>query len=311
MSTNSVLITGGAGFVGTNLTNKLINENYKVIIIDDLSSSYRESVNPKAIFIEGSVVDDAALTECFSYNPDYVVHLAALFANQNSVDHPEQDLEVNGLGTMKVLEHSKRASVKKVVYASSSCVYGNKEIMKESDIDFHPDTPYAITKLLGEYYSKFWSSQYNLDIAIVRLFNVYGPGDFPGEYRSVIPNFIDLAKNNKSLTITGSGNESRDFCYIDDTVNGICLILFNKTDSCDIFNIATGIGSSIIEVANYINLYCNNKAEIQFNDRRNWDCVTNRKADISKLQDSFSFSPKTNIKNGLKITCDWLIDLNK
>ena len=95
MSIARVLITGGAGFVGTNLANKLIDENYEIIIIDDLSSSYRESVNPKAIFIEGSVVDDVALTECFSYNPDYVVHLAALFANQNSVDHPDKDLEAN------------------------------------------------------------------------------------------------------------------------------------------------------------------------------------------------------------------------
>jgi len=311
MSIARVLITGGAGFVGTNLANKLIDENYEIIIIDDLSSSYRESVNPKAIFIEGSVVDDVALTECFSYNPDYVVHLAALFANQNSVDHPDKDLEANGMGTIKVLEHSKRAGVKKVVYTSSSCVYGNKDIMKEGDIDFHPDTPYAITKLLGEYYSKFWSSQHGLDIAIVRLFNVYGPGDFPGEYRSVIPNFIDLATNNKPLTITGSGNETRDFCFIDDTVNGICLILFNKTDSSAIFNIATGIGTSIIEVAKYINLYCNNKAEIEFNDRRDWDCVVDRKADISKLQNSFGFIPKTNIKDGLKITCDWFVDLKK
>ncbi|WP_435189551.1 NAD-dependent epimerase/dehydratase family protein [Pseudothioglobus sp. nBUS_23] len=311
MSIAKVLITGGAGFVGTNLANNLINENYEVIIIDDLSSSYRGSINPKAIFVEGSVVDDVALTECFSYNPDYVVHLAALFANQNSVDHPDSDLMVNGMGTLKVLDFSKRACVKKVVYASSSCVYGNKDIMKEGDIEFHPDTPYAITKLLGEYYSKFWSSQYDLDIAIVRLFNVYGPGDFPGEYRSVIPNFIKLATNNKPLTITGSGNETRDFCFIDDTVDGICLILFNKTESSAIFNIATGIGSSIIEVANYINLYCNNKAGIQFNERRDWDCVIDRRADITKLKNSFGFRPKTRIKDGIKITCDWLVDLNK
>ena len=147
-----VLITGGAGFIGSNLANKLISDGYEVIIIDDLSSGYRESINDKALFVEGSIVDEVALAECFGYKPDYVIHLAALFANQNSVDHPDKDLSVNGLGTIKILEWSNRTGVKKVVYASSSCVYGNKEIMNEGVKDFHLDTPYAITKLLGEYY---------------------------------------------------------------------------------------------------------------------------------------------------------------
>ena len=130
-----ILITGGAGFIGTNLANKLINDGYEVIIIDDLSSGYRESINNNALFVEGSIVDDIALTKCFGYKPDYVIHLAALFANQNSVDHPDKDLTVNGLGTIKILEWSNKTGVKKVVYASSSCVYGNKEIMNENAID--------------------------------------------------------------------------------------------------------------------------------------------------------------------------------
>jgi len=306
-----VLITGGAGFVGTNLSNKLLDDGYEVIIIDDLSSGYRNSISNKAIFIEGSIVDDKALIKCFSYKPDYVIHLAALFANQNSVEHPAQDLSINGMGTLKILEYSKKFAVKKVLYTSSSCVYGNKKIMVESDDDFQPDTPYAITKLLGEYYAKFWSSHYSLDIAIVRLFNVYGPGDFPGIYRSVIPNFIQLAKNNESLEITGSGNETRDFCYIDDTVNGICLILFNKTNPCDVFNIATGSSTSIIEIANYINLFCNSNASIKFKDKRNWDCVTDRKADITKLTKHLDYSADTKIQDGLKKTCDWILGLNK
>jgi len=309
MTISRVLITGGAGFVGTNIANKLINDGHEVIIIDDLSSSHRESVNYKAIFVEGSIVDEKALAKCFNYKPDYVIHLAALFANQNSVDNPSNDLNINGLGILKILEWSKNTGVKKVVYTSSSCVYGNKAVMQESDLDFHPETPYAITKLLGERYAKFWSTHHNLDIAIVRLFNVYGPGDFPGVYRSVVPNFIRLALNGDPLLITGSGNETRDFCYIDDTVNGICLALFNQTKPCDIFNIATGNTSSIIEIANFINSYCNNSSKIQFTDRRKWDGVVSRQADINKISSVLGYKPEIKIIDGLRKTCDWLISL--
>jgi len=306
-----VLITGGAGFVGSNIANKLINSGYEVIIIDDLSSGHRESVNSKATFIEGSIVDEVSLEKCFKCKPDYVIHLAALFANQNSVDHPVQDLNINGIGTLKILQWSKKMCVRKVVYTSSSCVYGDKEIMLESDEDFHPDTPYAITKLLGERYAKFWSTHHGLDIAIVRLFNVYGPGDFPGEYRSVIPNFIKLAINNEPLTITGTGEETRDFCYVDDTVNGICLALFSDTKPYDIFNIATGKSTSIIEIANYINLYCNNKSEIKFEARRNWDFVMSRLANINKINSLLKYKAETTINDGLQKTCDWLINQNR
>jgi UDP-glucose 4-epimerase len=302
----TILITGGAGFIGTNLSNKLISNGYKVVIIDDLSSGYKESINNEAIFIEGSIVDDEALSKCFHYNPEYVVHLAALFANQNSVDHPEKDLDVNGLGTLKILNWSQKNGVKKVVYASSSCVYGDKALMKEDDEDFYPDTPYAITKLLGEYYAKFWSTHHKLNIASVRLFNVYGPGDYPGIYRSVLPNFINLALNKQSLVITGTGNETRDFCYVDDTVNGICLVLFSKTKSGSIFNIATGKSTSIIQIANYINLYCDNQTAVTFNDRRNWDCVMHRKADITKITSLLGYKAYCSINDGIKNTCDWI-----
>jgi len=165
--------------------------------------------------------------------------------------------------------------------------------------------------LLGERYAKFWALYHDLDVAIVRLFNVYGPGDFPGIYRSVVPNFIELAKNSEPLIITGSGNETRDFCYIDDTVNGICLTLFNPTKLCDIFNIATGKSISIIEIANYINLYCNNTAKIKFKELRSWDCVMTRQAEINKISSILGYSADTKIEDGLKKTCDWIIEHNR
>ena len=178
--------------------------------------------------------------------------------------------------------------------------------MNEKDNDLNPDTPYAITKLLGEQYAKFWSFHHGLNIVSVRLFNVYGPGDFPGIYRSVVPNFIKLALQGKPLTITGSGKETRDFCYIDDTVNGICKVLFNKTTPGDIFNIATGNKTTILEIANIINKYCNNNTKILFKKLRDWDVVLNRQANIDKISSQLGFTPSIGMDLGIKKTCDWL-----
>ena len=161
--------------------------------------------------------------------PERVFHLAALFANQNSVEHPDRDLTVNGLGVVKVLEHAQRAGVAKVLYTSSSCVYGNKAVMRETDIDFKPDTPYAITKLLGEQYCRFWSEFHKLDTVMVRLFNTYGPGEHPGRYRNVIPNFMKLAMAGEALADHGTGEETRDFNFVADTVAGMILAMETPT----------------------------------------------------------------------------------
>jgi UDP-glucose 4-epimerase len=301
-----VLVTGGAGFIGSNLVNRLVRDGFQVIVLDDLSSGHRSLINQESIFFEGSILDDHILSRCFDLKPDFVIHMAALFANQNSVDHPETDLLVNGLGTMKVLEKSRVAGVKKLLYVSSSCVYGNREMMDEGDETFYPDTPYAITKLLGEQYCKFWSSHHSLDVVTVRLFNTYGPGEHPGPYRNVIPNFIALALKNKPLTITGTGNETRDFTYVDDTVEGICAALFTETKSGDVFNIATGRKTPIIDVATIINSYVKNTAGVIFVPRRDWDSVFNRQASVEKSKSVLSFTAKKDLITGIHNTCDWI-----
>ena len=303
---SKILVTGGAGFVGSNLVYALISKGHSLWVLDDLSSGRSELVHPNAVFVRGSVSEDAALNEAFSFQPEYVVHLAALFANQNSVDHPTKDLDVNGLGTLKVLEYCQNYKVKKLLYSSSSCVYGDGQIMRETDTSFNPDTPYAITKLLGERYCVFWANQYGLDVSIVRLFNTYGPGELPGPYRNVIPNFIGLALDGKALTITGNGEETRDFTFVGDTVNGIISVLFNKTKSGEIFNIATGSQTSINQIALLINNFTNNKAGISYQPRRSWDHVQNRCGSVEKIQRQLGFKPLTSVEDGIRATCSWL-----
>jgi len=204
----NILITGGAGCIGSNLTKALIKaEAAKIIILDDLSAAEKWNIptTPNIAFIQGSVSDGEVLKRAFSGRLDFVFHLAAHFANQNSVDNPETDLVVNGLGTLKVLEYSRLARVSKFVFASSGCsVYGSQAPLplKEDFVSLHLDTPYQITKLLGELYCNFFYNYYGLPVAIARYFNVYGPGEVPGAYRNVIPNFIYWALHQQKLPIT-------------------------------------------------------------------------------------------------------------
>jgi len=301
-----VLITGGAGAIGSNLTAALVARDQEVVVLDDLSSGHRTLLPQGVHLIEASITDDSALSEAFASGVDYVFHLAALFANQNSVDHPEADLDANGRGTLKVLEHARRARVRKLLFSSSSCVYGNKAVMAEDDLDFQLDTPYAITKLLGEKYCRFWVKQHGVNIVILRLFNTYGPHEYPGPYRNVIPNFFARAMKGEPLIITGTGDETRDFTFVEDTVRGILGAMFTETVPGDVFNIASGRETRIVDVARMINEIAGNAADIVFQPRRAWDSVSRRRGDIAKAQATFGYRPRVPLREGLERTYAWL-----
>ena len=223
----TVLVTGGAGCVGSNLCKKISELNAKkVIILDNLSSAYEWNI-PKAEnikFVKGSILDDEMLKRVFKEKPDYIFHLAAHFANQNSVDNPATDLMVNGLGTLKVLQYAHLVEVKRFVYSSSGCgVYGldSKMPFEEHDISIRLHTPYQVTKLLGELYTNYFYNLYGIPIVNARFFNVFGPGEVPGIYRNVIPNFFYWSMNGLPLPITGDGTETRDWTYVEDIVDGL------------------------------------------------------------------------------------------
>lgn len=308
-----VLITGGAGCIGSNMIRKLIEANpQKIIILDDLSSSYRWNIpSHEAVhFVEGSILDEQKLKQVFYERPDYIFHLAAHFANQNSIDHPETDLMVNGLGLLKVLEYSRLTEPEGFVFASSGCsVYGSYAPLpfREEHVSLVLDTPYQINKLLGELYCNHYHHIYGLPIAMGRYFNVYGPGEVPGRYRNVIPNFFWTAMHKRPLTITGTGEETRDFAYVGDVVEANLRMAVTEKAQGEAMNIATGTETSILELAEKINQISENPAGITFAEKRAWDKSTRRRGAIDKVKDLLGFEPKARVSEGLPSVYEWLV----
>jgi UDP-glucose 4-epimerase len=306
-----VLVTGGAGAIGSSLVRKL-NElgPDKIVVIDDLSSSYEWNLpkGPKITFVRGSILDEEKLTLAFKERPDIVYHLAAHFANQNSVDNPETDLMVNGMGTLKVLEHSALIEVDRFIYASSGCgIYGSDSRIpfKEHDVSMKLYTPYQVTKMLGELYTNYFYNLYRLPIVNARFFNSYGPGEVPGRYRNVIPNFFYWAMSKQPLPITGTGEETRDFTYVGDIVNGLLAMVSRQEAVGEAINIAAGREIRIKDLATWINELTKNDAGIIFKERRNWDKKTRLLASIDKAKETLGYEPETGFKEGLKQVYQW------
>jgi nucleoside-diphosphate-sugar epimerase len=263
------------------------------------------------VFIHGSILDEEKMKRAFSFKPHFVFHLAAHFANQNSVDHPETDLLVNGLGTLKALEYSSLVGVERFVFASSGCsVYGNQAPLplKEDYVSLHLDTPYQINKLVGELYCNYFYNYYKLPVAIARYFNVYGPGEVPGRYRNVIPNFIWWALHKQPLPITGTGEETRDFTFVEDIVDGTLRVGAVKEAVGEAINLASETETRVIDLANCIVELTGNKTKIVYRPRRDWDQVVKRRASIEKARKILGYEPRTDIKTGIKKTYEWILE---
>ncbi len=308
-----VLVTGGAGAIGSNLTRTLAEAGAKVIVLDDLSSSERWNVPsvPGVMLVEGDVLDEVKLKRVFFERPKIVYHLAAFFANQNSVDHPERDLMVNGMGTLRLLEYSTLAGVERFVYASSGCsIYGSNAPMplREEFMSLHLSSPYQITKMLGELYCNFFNNHYALKVVKPRFFNSYGPGEVPGQYRNVIPNFIYWAMKGQPLPITGTGEETRDFTYVMDIVDGLLRAGAMESAIGQEFNLASGVETRIIDLANMINDATGNKAGLRFVQRRKWDTKPRLLASVDRARELIGYNPSTHFQEGLKCTIQWFRD---
>lgn len=309
----TVLVTGGAGAIGSNLSRALAGVGAQVIVLDDLSSAERWNVPslPGVLFVEGDVLDEVKLKRVFFERPAIVYHLAAFFANQNSVDHPEKDLMVNGMGTLRLLEYSVFTGVERFVYASSGCsIYGSGAPLplREEFMSLHLSTPYQITKMLGELYCNFFYNHYGLRVVKPRFFNSYGPGEVPGQYRNVIPNFIYWALKGQPLPITGTGEETRDFTYVGDIVDGLLRAGAMDNAIGQEFNLASGVETRIIDLAHMINEATGNMAGIQFVRRRKWDTKSRLLASIDRARELIGYSPSTQLAEGLASTIQWFRD---
>ena len=310
-----VLVTGGAGAIGSNLCRSIANLGAeKVIILDDLSASYEWSVPnlPNVLFVKGSITNDIDLKRVFHEKPKYIYHLAAFFANQNSVDYPEKDLLVSQLGTIKLLEYAvNQGGIKRFIYAGSGCaIYGSEAPLplKEDFISMHLTTPYQISKMAGELYCNFYWHHYGLPIVKTRFFNSYGPGEVPGQYRNVIPNFIYWAMKGQPLPITGNGKMTRDFTYVDDIVDSLLKSAVSEKAIGAEMNIASGKEIEIIQMAEAVNKLTGNKAGIVYTDKRKWDTKSRLLASIEKAQDLLGYQPKMNFEDGLLSTIKWFSD---
>ncbi len=306
-----VLVTGGAGAVGSNLSRKLAELNAaKVIILDDLSSAYEWNIPKRENiqFIHGNILDDEMLRRAFKERPDFVFHLAAHFANQNSVDNPETDLMINGIGTLKVLQFAHISNVKRFIYSSSGCgVYGldSKMPFEEHDVSISLHTPYQVTKLLGELYTNYFYNLYGLPIVNARFFNVYGSGEVPGRYRNVIPNFFYWAMKGNALPITGDGSETRDWTYVDDIVNGLLAMGVKEEAVGEAINLGSGEEHMVKEMAGLVNTLTGNAAGIKYVERRGWDVKNRLLSSIDKAKKILDYSPEMKFEDGLKKVHEW------
>ncbi|HWA20174.1 MAG TPA: NAD-dependent epimerase/dehydratase family protein [Devosia sp.] len=306
-----VLVTGGGGAIGANLVTALAQLEAKtVIILDDMSASY-DWLLPRfknVLFVKGDVANEIDLKRVFNEGPDIVFHLAAFFANQNSIDYPERDLNTNGLGTLRLLQYAKLANVSKFIFASSGCsIYGSAAPLPltEDFMSMHLTTPYQITKMLGELYCNFFLNQYKLPVVKARFFNSYGPGEVPGQYRNVIPNFIYWALQGEPLPITGTGEATRDFTYVGDLVAGLLAIGVSEEVIGGEFNLASAREIRIGDLASMINEITGNKAGIKTVPVRVWDTKKRLLASIDRANSAFGYKPAMRFEDGLDITVNW------
>ncbi len=308
---SSILITGGNGAVGCHLVRQLLEINSNVTVIDDFSQSdpHNLPLNKNLKVIKGNITNEKILKKVFSHKFDYVFHLAARFANELSVENPIEDLRVNAQGTLQVLLHAAKQKPIRFLYTSSSSLYGpqNTVTMNENLIP-NPSTPYAASKLSGEYYCKAIKELYDLDFTILRLSNSYGPFDPPGKYRNVIPNFFKAAIGGKNLIITGTGTETRDFTFVDDTIQGILLAATSKAAKNEIFNLGTGKETSIKKLTKSILQITNSHSKIVYESMRSFDHIKKRKMNISKAKKLLGYTPKTSLREGLEITYQWFLN---
>lgn len=308
-----ILITGGAGFIGSNLTRYILRRVSfidKIILLDNFYSGSVENIKDlleqkKIKFIKGDIRNTAFLNNIVE-DVDVVIHLAALIDVEESFKNPFLYEDINSKGTLSALDFSVRKGVDKFIYASSAAVYGDiQETPLKEDNCCHPLSPYAVTKLLGEYYCEIFSREYGVNCVALRFFNAYGPGMSTSKYAGVIYNFLINVINGVSPVIFGTGEQVRDFIYVDDLAESIVFSIKHKFKGYRVYNVGTGIGTSILTLARMILKIAGENIKVKYGPPRKGD-IKISVADISRISREIGFSPSVKLEDGVLKTLNYL-----
>jgi len=303
------LVTGGAGFIGSNIVKELVSRGEKVTVIDDLSTGNIANITPyldQIEFVEGSITNLDLLKKLLK-DVDYVLHQAAIPSVARSVEDPIRSNEANVTGTLTLLTAVRDAKIKSFVYASSSSVYGNtKQLPKNEDMNPQPLSPYAVSKLTGEYYVRVFASLYNINAISLRYFNVFGPHQNPqSQYAAVIPKFITGMLRGERPVIYGDGEQSRDFTFIDNVVHANILAATKLQNGAGrIMNIACGARYTLNTLVEYLNEILNTELSPEHTESAPGD-VKHSQADISRAREYVGYTPQVSLKDGLEKTASW------
>ena len=303
------MVTGGAGFIGSHVVDRLIQDKYEVIVFDNLSQGLNENIeghldNPQFTLQKEDIKNkdkiNNALIDAYA-----VINLAAIVSVIRSIQEPELVHNINVTGNLNLLNTSLKQNVKKFIFASSAAIYGaNENLPLKIDYPFNPLSPYAASKVAGEAYCQAYHETYGLNTIILRFMNIYGPRSI-GIYSGVITKFSEAITKKKPLTIYGDGEQTRDFTYVTDAVDTILLALNTKEAQGKTFNIGTGKPTSINQLANlFKNITNNPKQQIQYKDPRKGE-IKHSYADITKTTKILGHKPKINLETGIQKYLKW------
>src|SRR5262252_883760 len=313
MKNEKVVVTGGAGFVGSNIVRKLIEGGAWVIVLDDFYTGDEKNLPPAGRgleIIKGSVTDFELVRDVIKH-ATVVIHEAA----RNiivSTRNPREDYEVNIGGTLNVLLAGREVGVRRIVYSSSASVYGNPRYLPINEDDAtNMLSPYAVSKFAGENYCKAFYESYGLSTAVVRYSNVYGPGQRPDNpYCGVVAKFFEAAMAGQAPRVHGDGDQTRDFTYIDDAVEATLMAAFSPKAEGQVYNVGTGRETTVNQLAHLIIEITGADLDVVRVDRRDIDNIRRRVVNIEKIRRELRWSPSVTIEQGLRRTHEWLLDSN-
>ena len=302
------LVTGGAGFIGSNIVDELLRRGHSVVVLDDLSTGNEENLATvrSKIDLRVGTITDLATVQSASVGVDYVIHLAARTSVPKSVEDPLETNSVNIDGTLNVLVAARDAKVRRFVYAASSAAYGETPTLpKIESMQAEPISPYGITKFVGELYAQVFGRVYGLENASVRYFNVFGPRQDPtSQYSGVLSRFMLAILKSEPLVIFGDGEQSRDFTYIDNVVDETLRACEVPGASGKVFNGGTGARITLNEVAKFLEKITGKKIQTQYDPPRPGD-IRDSQADVSLARKILGYEPHVLFEEGLKRTWEW------